>query len=379
MKKLITILGLGLVLAGCGGGLRGKSNLTPPAPLDPAIVATTKIDWVAKTGATTEKEANLRFLIAEDHQGNFYIAGSRGTVAAISGATGAKLWERKTDNLYSGIAYQDGVLLVGREDAHLEVLSATNGETLWERKLLGAPGTAPVSDGRLAIIRTLAGAIETFDLHSGEPGWAYMMNSPEMMLRSGAAPAVMGDKLVVPSDFGRIEFLDLATGASLWGVTLSKPANASFSGRLRDIDAPLIISGDRIYVGELSAGVSAITHRGQKVWQAGEGVYSGIAYDGETIYAVEEDSTIRALSAHNGAEEWFNTQLTGRFLTKPVVIHGRIIVGDYQGYVHVVDATSGLLVSSTQVAKSEFLPDIKAVGENVLLQDHAGNLYKVSI
>lgn len=378
MKKLTFVLSLSLILTACGG-LRGKSNLVPPAPINPSVVSTSQVDWSVKAGAATEKGADLRFEIAEDNMGTLYIAGSSGGVAAINSATGQKLWERNVGKLYSGITYQDGVLLVGRKDGHLAALSANNGEILWTRKLLGVPAATPISDGRLAIIRTLAGVVETFDLHSGEPAWAYLMNAPELTLQGGAAPAIAGDRLIIPGELGRLAAVTLQHGEELWEIVLSNPKNASFSGRLRDIDAPLIITPRHIFAGELRAGVSAITHNGEILWQAGEGVYSGMAFDGDTIYAVEEDSSVRALAAATGEEKWLNVELTGRFLTKPVILQGRIVVGDYEGYVHLIDATTGRVTSSTQVAKSKFLPDIKAIGGAVLLQDVQGNLYKVSI
>lgn len=381
MKKIITTIVVSLIIAGCAGGLRGKSNLAPPTELNSAIPSNLVMkSWQVKTASQTPKENNLRFQIAYDGANTVYVAGQKGVVTAIDMSSGAKAWEAKVGSpLYTGINYSQGVLLVGRQDAHIEALSSSNGQSLWSAKVLGVPAISPVGINGVAVVRTLFGAVEAFDLQSGEDDWAYILNSSEFSVRGAASPTFLNGNILIASDEGTLALLSSETGQQIWSTVLSEPKNGSFMGGLRDVDAAIVVSPDRIYVGQYLAGVTALTHNGRKVWQAGKGVYAGLAYTGNEVVAVERDSTVQALNAKDGTPLWSNTDLVGRELTEPVIVGNRIVVGDFEGYVHVIDAQSGMLQGSTKVGSTGFLLDIKEINGSVYLLDYSGTLYKVTI
>ncbi len=381
MKKIITAIIVSLVIAGCAGGLRGKSNLAQPTELNSAVPSNLVMkSWEIKTGSQTPKESNLRFLIADDGGGTLYIAGQKGVVTAVDMSTGSKVWENKVGSpLYTGVSYSQGVLLVGRQDAHIEALSANGGTSIWSKKVLGVPAVTPVGNGELAIVRTLFGAVETFDLQTGEDRWAYIFNNSELSVRGAAPPTFLNGDVLVASDEGTLALIDAATGAQKWNAILSQPLNASFMGGLRDVDAAIIVTQDRIFVGQYLSGITALNHQGRKLWQKGAGTYAGLVFANNSVISVARDSTLQALDAQDGAELWNNRDLRGRNLTKPVLVGNRIVVGDYQGYVHVLDSVTGTLQGSTKIGSTGFLLDIKEINGNVYLLDYSGTLYKVSI
>lgn len=381
MKKIITAIVVSLVIAGCAGGLRGKSNLVQPTELNSAIPSNLVVkSWEVKTGSQTSKDSNLRFLISDDGTGTLFIAGQKGVVTAIDANSGSKIWEHKVDSpLYTGVGYSQGVLLVGRQDAHVEALSASGGESMWSKKVLGVPAVLPVGNGNIAIVRTLFGAVETFDLQTGDDRWAYIFNNSELSVRGAAPPTFLNGDVLVASDEGTLALIDAKTGAKKWSTVLSQPINGSFMGGLRDVDAAMIVTNDRIFVGQYLTGITALTHQGHKLWQKGKGTYAGLAFVGDKVISVERDSTIQALNAKDGASLWDNKDLRGRNLTKPVLVGDRIVVGDYQGYVHVIDSATGTLQGSTKIGSTGFLLDIREINGSVYLLDYSGTLYKVSI
>ncbi|PWD86621.1 PQQ-binding-like beta-propeller repeat protein [Ignatzschineria cameli] len=381
MKKIITTLIISLVIAGCAGGLRGKSNLTPPTELDLTVPATlVSKSWQIKTGSQTAKESNLRFYIADDGLGTLYVAGEKGVITAVDSHNGQKRWEVKTQSpLYTGISYSQGILLVGTQDGYIEALSASNGAQVWRQKLLGVPAVPPVGNGDLAIVRTLFGAVESFNLQDGSEAWAYLFPRSEFSVRGAAPPTFLNGNILIAGDTGTLSLINAETGAEIWSRVLSQPLNGSYMGGLRDVDAAIIVTPQRIFVGQYLAGVTALTHDGRKLWQAGKGVYAGLAYTGENVISVERDSTLQALNAQNGTSVWQNLDLRGRNLTKPVIVRNRIVVGDFEGYVHVIDATTGILQGTTKVGSTGFLWDIREIDGSVYLLDYSGTLYKVSI
>lgn len=370
-----------LVIAGCAGGLRGKSNLAQPTELNSAIPSNLVMkSWEIKTGSQTPKESNLRFIIADDGVSTLYIAGQKGVVTAIDMNSGQKVWENKTNSpLYTGVGYSQGVLLVGRQDAHIEALSASSGDSMWSKKVLGVPAVPPVGNGDVAIVRTLFGAVETFNLQTGEDDWAYIFNNSELSVRGAAPPTFLNNDVLVASDEGTLALIDAQTGMQKWSTVLSEPLNGSFMGGLRDVDAAMIVTKDRIFVGQYLSGITALTHQGRKLWQKGKGTYAGLAFTGNAVISVERDSTVQALDAKDGSPMWDNQDLRGRNLTKPVLVGNRIVVGDYEGYVHILDSATGTLQGSTKIGSTGFLLDIKEINGSVYLLDYSGTLYKVSI
>ncbi len=380
MKKIITTIIATIIIAGCAGGLRGKSNLAPPVELNSAVPNHLVVKvWEAKTRSKTAKESALRFLIADDGINTLYVAGERGVVTAIDMSNGSKVWESKGPTLHTGITYSQGVLLVGQQDANIAALSASDGQLMWRQKLMGVPAVSPVSNGTIAVVRTLFGAVETFGLHTGEIEWAYLFNSSEFSVRGAAAPTFIGNNILAASDEGTLALINGDTGEQIWSVVLSKPLNGSFMGGLRDVDAAIVVTPERIFVGQYQTGITALTHQGHKLWQAGAGTYAGIAYVNGDIISINRDSSIEALDAKDGSLVWTSDELRGRSLTRPVIVGNRIVVGDYDGYVHVLDASSGVLQGSTKIASKGFMLDIKEINGSVYLLDYSGTLYKVSI
>ncbi len=380
MKKIITTIIATIIIAGCAGGLRGKSNLAQPVELNSAIPSNLVVKvWEAKTKSKTAKESSLRFLIADDGINTLYVAGEKGVVTAVDMSNGAKVWENKVPALHTGITYSQGILLVGQQDAHIAALSASNGQPIWEQKIMGVPAVSPVSNGDIAVVRTLFGAVETFALQTGEIDWAYLFNSAEFSVRGAAAPTFVGNNILAASDEGSLALINGKTGEEIWRVVLSKPLNGSYMGGLRDVDAAIIVTPERIFVGQYQTGITALTHQGRKLWQAGNGTYAGIAYVNGDVISINRDSAIEALDAKDGSLVWTNLDLRGRNLTKPVIVGSRIVVGDYDGYVHVLDAASGILQGSTKISSKGFMLDIKEINGNVYLLDYSGTLYKVSI
>ena len=281
MKKIITTIIVSLLIAGCAGGLRGKSNLAEPTELNSAIPSTlVSTVWQLKTDSKADKEDNLRFHIADDGVSTLYVAGQKGTVTAVNMSNGSKVWEKKTGSeLYTGINYSQGVLLVGTQDAHVEGLSASNGDAIWKSQVLGVPAVPPIGNGQTAVVRTLFGAVEAFDLQTGEEDWAYIFNSSEFSVRGAAAPTFLNGNILIASDEGTLALLQADTGAEIWSTVLSKPQNASFMGGLRDVDAAIVVTPNRIYVGQYLAGITALDHNGRKLWQSGRGVYDAISIE----------------------------------------------------------------------------------------------------
>ena len=76
-----------------------------------------------------------------------------------------------------------------------------------------------------------------------------------------------------------------------------------------------------------------------------------MSMDDEAIYVSTADGEVVALRARTGAEIWRQSVLLHRGLSEPASIDDAIVVGDFQGYLHWLDKSSGALAARVSTGK----------------------------
>jgi outer membrane protein assembly factor BamB len=59
---------------------------------------------------------------------------------------------------------------------------------------------------------------------------------------------------------------------------------------------------------------------------------------------IDDTSAVHALDKASGTSVWKQDKLQYRRLTAPVVVNGFVVVGDLQGYIHVLSPDDGSIV-----------------------------------
>jgi len=72
--------------------------------------------------------------------------------------------------------------------------------------------------------------------------------------------------------------------------------------------------------------------------------------DWVSIYVVDVDNHIWSADQGNGAINWQQDSLENRQLTPLVQVGERLLTADYEGYVHVLNASDGALVGRLKVS-----------------------------
>lgn len=376
-KSIVILLCAGFLLTGCSGFLTGKTNRLPPTELNADIPShLVQVNWAQASSVKIDEKARQRFTIGAS-SGQYFIAGANGGVSGIS-SNGALLWSKKLEPLSAGVEAGNGLVLVGNKKAELIALSSQTGEERWRRSLYGNLIATPLLHNGVVVAVSDGGAVEAFDSSTGEPKWGYMMLHTSFAMAGAAKPVPLGDDLLVANDWGQVIRLNSQTGEVLWGVKTARSQGSSLLANMLDIDSEPLVVGNDIYVASITQGVSHLSTSGQLRWRRGAGNFAGLAYLNNTVISVEDEGRIVGLSSQDGSEQWENRQLMGRGLTKPAVVGNRFVVGDFEGYVHLLEGGSGRLLGSTKVASGPFLPDSLSQGNGVLLQTLAGQLYRVS-
>ena len=90
----------------------------------------------------------------------------------------------------------------------------------------------------------------------------------------------------------------------------------------------------------------AISLTAQKVqWKKPRSTLRNLAVSNSELLMTLDNGVVVALDQNTGAEVWNQDRLMGRGVTNPIAIPGSkySAVGDYQGYVHVMDISTGEL------------------------------------
>ncbi len=143
-----------------------------------------------------------------------------------------------------------------------------------------------------------------------------------------------------------------------------------------DLDGqPVLTQDGRLFVTSYNGRVMALDARnGQPLWDREQSSYHTPVLVGDYLFTVTADSHLMAIDANNGRVIWNQDELEGRSLSAPVFVDNKLVVGDYQGYLHVIDAQNGELEGRTRPGGDGISITPLTDGEHVYVLTNDGEL-----
>jgi outer membrane protein assembly factor BamB len=96
--------------------------------------------------------------------------------------------------------------------------------------------------------------------------------------------------------------------------------------------------------------------------------------DGDTIYVTAADSTVMALRRRDGTPVWSQDAMLRRGLTAPALAGDALVVGDYEGYLHWLDAATGQLLARGKTGGGRMTNAPLVAGDLLLLETDSGEV-----
>jgi outer membrane protein assembly factor BamB len=350
-------------------------DVAPPAELvdfDPAV----SIDRVWSVG-TKGGDDVLRLGLQPVVQGErVYVAGHGGDVRALELATGRDVWRASLDlELSGGPAVGEGVVVVGSSGGELAALDAESGAKRWQVSTGGEVLAAPTVAAGIVVVRTVDGRLRGLKAADGVEAWNYEQPVPRLTLRGNGTPVVDGDMVFAGLDNGKVVALSLATGELLWTTTVAPAHGRTEIERLVDIDSAVRIVGDDVFVVGYQGRIAMLARAtGQLWWGRDLSSHRGLAVDSDTLYVTAADSTVMALSRRDGTPVWSQDSLLRRSLTAPALVDGALVVGDFEGYLHWLDVTTGQLLARGKTGGGRMSNAPVAAGGLLLLETDSGEV-----
>ena len=345
------------LLTACGGS---DDNSEQPALLtefEPSKELNEQ--WSLRThGAIEQQFLFVEPLLLKD---KIITAGRDGVVTVVDIQSGLQLQEIALDEtLSSGVGGDENLWLLTTKDGELIAIDASSNEVKWQVNVPSEALSRPVMSVSSILLRTVDGQIISLDRSNGKTIWSYQQTKPALTLRGSGLLVLTRDRVYAGMANGRMVALSLSNGEVIWDVALSTPRGHSEIQRLVDVDGHAELFGYVLYVAGYQGRIAAIdVQKGQFLWARDFSTYTGVTVDGKVVYSSDERSHIWAMDRFSGATMWKQEKLQARNVTRPVLFGDYLVVGDADGYLHIMSKFDGHFVARVSMGgeDDEFLSE----------------------
>ena len=310
-----------------------------------------------------------------------YVAPPSGVGAAWGGETGKALWRRQlSGRIMAGTGVGAQHVVVVDNEGVVRAMRTADGVDQWRQPAGAQVLTRPVVSGGVVLLRTGGGQMLAIEVADGSVRWRSQHRVPELTLRGVSEPLVHRGRALAGLANGRLLSIDLATGQTVWSVVVDRARGSNEIARLIDLDSRPVIVGDVLFAGAYQGRMMALdVATGKSRWSRKVSVLRDLGADDRGIYAGTSKSEVVALRLTDGAELWRQSALRGRGLTAPGVLPGVIAVGDYKGYLHLLDSEDGQFLGRIRLDTEAIISITPAKPDRLYVSSESGRVTAVRL
>lgn len=377
--RLLMVMLTGLLLTGCETvtGWFGSSPKQKAAELVTfEAKATARIAWQGSVGG-----AGRNAFYPALSGNTVYVADAAGRIAGFAANSGSTVVNFDAGMpLSGGVGFGNGMVLVGT--AKGEVLAfEPSGKPLWKTQLSGAVLSPPAGAEGVVVARTGDGRIYGLNAVDGKQRWVYQRALPSLAVRSFAGLVIYRGGVFAGFPGGRLVAIALANGNVGWEAVVALPRGTTELERITDITSYPVIEGAQICAVAYQGRVACFDLiRGETVWARDVSSIAGMGVDTRGAYVTDDRSAVLALDRRTGSSLWKQDKLDGRWASAPLPIGRFVVVGDFEGYVHVLSREDGSFVARVATDGSAIqVPPVAIDLSTFLVKTRNGGLYAISV
>lgn len=311
--------------------------------------------------------------------GALYAADAKGRVTAF-GENGRELWRNDTYRpLSGGVGARNDHVLVGTRKGQVIALDG-RGEVRWITQLSSEVLAPPQYADGLVVARSGDGRIYGLSATDGTRKWVYQRGTPALTVRSFAGALVTRGAVFAGYPGGKVVALNLQTGALGWEGTVAQPRGATELERVADVTSLPVLDGTQVCAAAYQGRIACFdASRGTPLWARDVSSVSGLAIAGSSVYVTDDRGAVIALDKNSGSSLWKQDKLTDRRVSGPLVYRDYVVVGDLEGYLHVINRDDGSFAARIATDGSAIAATPIALDNAVLVQTRKGGLFAIDV
>ena len=310
---------------------------------------------------------------------NLFFSDASGNVSSINASTGDRNWSIELNFLASGTSAGFGLVVVSDIDGNVIAVDQNDGSKLWSTNVKGEVLSKVAIDAKVVVVKTGSGELLGLDRENGEILWSYRSKLPLLTVRGSSSPVIVDDLVYVSFDNGRLGVFELNSGFQVWDGAISYVKGVSELENLIDSDSSPVVDGGLIYTTNYQGNLNIFdTAQKRSVWSyETSSFYSPIVSRG-MLTIVEANSGLRSFALKTLQESWTNDDYINRDLSNAVSYKGSLVVGDFEGYVHVIDTLNGKTIGRKKISRKP-IKSILSRSDSLYVIDEAFNLHSINI
>ena len=319
-------------------------------------------------------------LIPVVYDGKVFYINSLGYISSVDLDTGKLVWSKDTQDIVSsGLDVNFKTISYGTLDGNLVALDYENGNEIWRSPTSSESLSPPVNSGSHIIVQTIDGRVAGYELKTGKREWFHQTVLPSLTLRGTSRPFIDQGFIFTGFASGKIAMIYPDSGAIRLELPVTLNEGKSELERIVDIDGRSIIVNNLLVAASYQGNLTAINLRdGRPAWQEQISSVKDLTSNGNRIIAVDSKGLVKAFGTATGARIWEQEDLKLRKLTAPASISNLVAIGDFEGYIHLLNAQSGNFEGREKVSRNA-ITEIVSQGSYLLVADESGRVQKFTI
>ena len=157
-------------------------------------------------------------------------------------------------------------------------------------------------------------------------------------------------------------------------------SGATKIARLNDVNSTPLNILNEVYTVAFNGNLQGVVLPELKhLWKRQYSSCLNMASDSTDLAITDVSGHVYAIIRVDGTQRWANTSLTYRNVTAPAYFKRHVVVGDYEGYIYLMDDATGEIKSMRQIDSSGLYTAPVADEQAMYIQARDGSLYAVDI
>ena len=309
-----------------------------------------------------------------------YVANARGKVSRLNRQTGNRVWRIDCGfTVAAGVGAGGGLVLVGGVKGELAAFSE-DGKLRWQTQVSSEVLDAPLIAEGIVVVRTADGRVSGLSAADGKRLWLYERATPALIVRSHAGEVIRGDTVYAGMAGGKLAAIGLGSGIVIWEAIVAQPRGNTELERISDITSAPVADEERVCAVAFQGRIACFgLAQGNLLWSRDISSDAGLALHQNFLYVTDDKGVVSALDKSSGSSVWKNDKLSLRRTSAPFVLGDHIVVGDYEGYLHVLKAEDGSFEARLKTDGSPIMAAPVELDGGFLAQTANGRLYSVAL